>query len=135
MQRLLLLTGILACGFAVSASAASAGRQDYSKETLFIFSRDFLRQQEASRIEWNVGAIDVFHFGTRLHISYLPFLAPLPGSRPNDVATFPNPFALTQTAIARSMPYMPDDRPAAVNREIRRVLKMERSQARVQVEQ
>ena len=125
MQRILLLT-LISGVLATSAVADSTDRQDYSKETLFIFSRDFLKQQEASRVEWNIGAIDVFHFGTRLHISYLPFLAPLPGSRPNDVATFPNPFALTQTAIARSMPYMADDRPADVKREIRRVLKMER---------
>ena len=126
MKRIVLLTLIFSGALAASASADSTDRQDYSKETLFIFSRDFLKQQEASRVEWNIGAIDVFHFGTRLHISYLPFLAPLPGSRPNDVATFPNPFALTQTAIARSMPYMPDDRPSDVKREIRRVLRMER---------
>ena len=126
MKRTVSIAVVLSVLASTPSFAAGTPRADYSRETLFLFSRDFLKQQEASRVEWGIGAIDVFHFGTRLHVSYLPFLAPLPGSRPNDVATFPNPFALTQTAIARAMPYMPDERPAAVNREIRRVLRMER---------
>lgn len=134
MKRIGLTALLLTLFIAVPAWAASTNQPDYSKETLFIFSRDFVREQEASRVEWNIGAIDVFHFGTRLHVSYLPFLAPLPGSRLKDLATFPNPFALTQTAIARSMPYMADDRPASVTREIRRVLKMEKK-AKVRIEQ
>ncbi|MEO6259401.1 MAG: hypothetical protein ABIP63_03590 [Thermoanaerobaculia bacterium] len=133
MKRTALLVVVLSL-LSSAARAGSTGRPDYSKETLFIFSRDFVREQEASRVEWNLGAIDVFHFGTRLRVSYLPFLAPLPGSRLKDVATFPNPFELTQTAIARSMPYMPDERPAAVRREIRRALKMEKK-AKIQLVQ
>ena len=134
MKRTVLLTVLMMSFLSAPAWAGSTAQPDYSKETLIIFSRDFLRQQEASPVEWGIGAIDVFHFGTRLHLSYLPFLAPLPGSRLKDVATFPNPFALTQTAIARAMPYMADDRPSSVNREIRRVLKMEKK-AKVRIEQ
>jgi len=57
---------------------------------------------------------------------YLPFLAPLPGTRLADVATVPNAFALTNTRIARSMPYLPDElaSSAGVRQQLKVVLKL-----------
>ena len=70
----------------------------------------------------------------RSRFYWLPFLAPLPGTKLNETATLPSPFALTNTAIARSMPYMSDDETSsAVNREIRRVLKMDKKRAKIKV--
>ena len=125
MKRLL-GTALLTLIAATPALADDAPKPDYSRDALLSFTREVLRQRAAERVEIDFGAIDVYHFGTHIKLLWLPFLAPLPGSRLIDTATFPNPFALTNTRIARSMPYMPDDTPAAVNREIRRVLKLEK---------
>ncbi|MEA2344825.1 MAG: hypothetical protein QOF63_2994, partial [Thermoanaerobaculia bacterium] len=57
----------------------------------------------------NLGAVNVYKYGVKGKLLYLPFLAPLPGTRLADVATVPNAFALTNTRIARSMPYVPDE--------------------------
>ncbi len=126
-------TALLTLIAATSALADDAPKPDYSREALLSFTREVLRQRAAERVNIDFGAIDIYHFGTHFKLLWLPFLAPLPGTRLVDVATFPDPFALTNTRIARSMPYMPyDDNSAAVKREIRRVLKMEK-QAKVKV--
>ena len=95
---------------------------------MFRFSHNYLEHRSAI-LDFdlgNLGAIDIYKFGVHTRLNYLPFLAPLPGTRLSDVATVPNAFALTNTPIARSMPYMPDDdslSPGA-RRELRRVRKL-----------
>ena len=110
---------------AASALADDAPR-DYSQPAMLSFTAEVLRQRAAERIDLDLGAIDIYHFGLRSRFYWLPFLAPLPGTKLNETASLPNPFALTNTAIARSMPYMSDEDSAAVNREIRRVLRMDK---------
>ena len=85
------------------------------------------------RIDFDLGAIDVYKFGLRSRFYWLPFLAPLPGTKLNETATLPSPFALTQTQIARSMPYISDENSAAVNREIKRVLRLDKKRAKIKV--
>ena len=120
---------------AAAAVAADAPQPpDYSQPAMLTFTQEVLRQRAAERIDVDLGAIDVYHFGMRSRFYWLPFLAPLPGTKLNETAKLPSPFALTQTAIARSMPYMSDDdTAAAVNREVRRVLRMEKKRAKIRV--
>jgi hypothetical protein len=95
---------------------------------MFRFAHEFVEHRSAL-MDFdlgNLGAIDIYKYGVHTRLNYLPFLAPLPGTRLADVATVPNAFALTNTPIARSMPYMPDDArlsPGA-KRELKRVLKI-----------
>ena len=130
------LTGFALLTFLAAATALADGtsRPDYSKDAMLSFTREVLRQRAAEHVNIDFGAIDIYHFGTHVKLLWLPFLAPLPGTRLADVASLPSPFALTQTPIARSMPYMPDDETSsAVNREIRRVLRMDKKRAKIKV--
>src|SRR5262245_7602743 len=101
-----------------AGSALAADAPDYSQPAMLAFTQEVLRQRAAERIDIDLGAIDIYHFGLRSRFYWLPLLAPLPGTRLVDTATLPSPFALTHTAIARSMPYMGDEDNGAVNREI-----------------
>ena len=129
------LTGIalLTLIAAASALADDAPSPDYSRDALLSFTREVLRQRAAERVTIDFGAIDVYKFGTHLKFFWLPFLAPLPGTKLNEVATVPDAFALTNTRIARSMPYMADENSSAVNREIHRVLKLDKKRAKIKV--
>ena len=119
---------------AAAALADDAPRTDYSQPAMLSFTKEVLRQRQAERIDIDLGAIDIYHFGTHVKVLWLPFLAPLPGTKLNETAKLPSPFALTQTAIARSMPYMSDDETSsAVNREVRRVLRMDKKRAKIKV--
>ena len=117
-----------------NAVADDAPQPDYSRDALLSFTREVLRERAAERVEIDFGAIDVYKFGTHLKFLWLPFLAPLPGTKLNEVANLPDPFALTNTRIARSMPYMPEENSSAVNREIRRVLRLDKKRAKIKVE-
>jgi hypothetical protein len=117
-----------------AALAADVSRPDYSQPAMLAFTQEVLRQRAAERVDVDLGAIDIYHFGLHSRFYWLPLLAPLPGTRLVDTATLPSPFALTQTAIARSMPYMSDNETsAAVNREIKRVLKLDKKKAKIKV--
>ncbi len=118
---------------AAAAPADDATRPDFSRDTMLTFTREVLREREAERVEVDFGAIDVYKFGTHFKLLWLPFLAPLPGTKLNQTANLPDPFALTNTRIAGSMPYMDDGHQAAVNREIRRVLRLDKKRAKIKV--
>jgi hypothetical protein len=132
MKRLI-ITAVVMLLAAATALAADEPRVDYSQDAMLSFTREVLRERAAERVDIDLGAIDIYHFGLHTRLFWLPFLAPLPGTRLNETASLPDPFALTQTRIARSMPYMSDDNTSAVNREIRRVLRMDKKRAKVKV--
>jgi hypothetical protein len=132
MKRLAILALLTFVG-AAAAMANDALRPDFSQHAMLSFTREVLRQRAAERIDIDLGAIDIYHFGTRARFYWLPFLAPLPGTKLSEVADLPNPFALTRTPIARSMPYMSDENSSAVNREIRRALRLEKKRAKIKV--
>ncbi len=126
MTRATLLLILLA--IAMPLAADDAPKPDYSVDAMFRFAHDFVEHRSAI-MDFdlgNIGAIDVYKYGVLGRLHYLPFLAPLPGTRLVDVATVPNAFALTNTPIARSMPYMPDDATLSpgAKRELKRVLKI-----------
>lgn len=126
MTRPGLLLVLLA--LAMPLAADDAPKPDYSADAMFRFSHDFVEHRSAI-MDFdlgNLGAIDVYKYGVHTRLNYLPFLAPLPGTRLADVATVPNAFALLHTPIARSMPYLPGDLSLSpeAKREFKRVLKL-----------
>lgn len=135
MNRAALLLIIL--GVAAPLAAADAPKPDYSQDAIFRFAHDFVLRPHHTVGDFdlgNVGSINVYKYGLHGVFNYLPFLAPLIGTRLADVATVPNAFSLTNTPIARSMPFMPDEvslSPGA-KRELKRVLKLEK-QAKISV--
>jgi hypothetical protein len=122
---------LILLALAMPLLADDAPKPDYSVDALFRFSHQFVLQPHSAIGDFdlgNVGAINVHKYGVRGIFHYLPFLAPLLGTRLVDIATVPNAFALTNTPIARSMPYMPDEvslSPGA-KRELKRLLKLEK---------
>jgi hypothetical protein len=136
MNRAALLL-ILLIAFAMPLLADDAPKADYSVDALFRFSHEFVLHPHSAIGGFdlgNLGAINVYKYGVHGTFKYLPFLAPLIGTRLVDVATVPNAFALTNTPIARSMPYMPDEvslSPGA-KRELKRLRKLEK-QAKLSV--
>lgn len=109
--------------------AADAPKPDFSQDAIFRFAHEFVLHPQSKLGDFdlgNLGAVNVYKYGVKGKLLYLPFLAPLPGTRLVDVATVPNAFALTNTPIARSMPYVPDElaTSADVRREMRIVLRL-----------
>jgi hypothetical protein len=136
MNRAALLL-ILLAAFAMPLLADDAPKPDYSVDALFRFSHEFVIHPHSAIGDFdlgNLGAVNVYKYGIRGTFKYLPFLAPLMGTRLVDTATVPNAFALTNTPIARSMPYMPDEvslSPGA-KKELKRLRKLEK-QAKLSV--
>ena len=130
MNRAALLL-ILLVALAMPLLADDAPKPDYSADALFRFSHEFVVHPHSKIGDFdlgNLGAVNVYKYGVRGIFHYLPFLAPLIGTRLADVATVPNAFALTNTPIARSMPYMPDEvslSPGA-KKELKRLRKLEK---------
>jgi hypothetical protein len=112
MRTTALVLILAACAPAVFADDTP---RDYSQTALFKFARDFVKEKELEKNTFNfrdVGAvrIKVPSLGMRILMSYLPLLAPLPGTRLKDLATVPDPFLLTKTEYAaRIPPRMADD--------------------------
>jgi hypothetical protein len=118
---------IVLLSLAMPLVADDAPKPDYSADAMFRFAHDFLEQRSTimDLDLGNLGAIDVYKYGVHTRLNYLPFLAPLLGTRLVDVATVPDAFALTNTPIARSMPYIPDEASLSpgAKRELKRALK------------
>ncbi|MGH9424615.1 MAG: hypothetical protein ACRD3J_31870 [Thermoanaerobaculia bacterium] len=111
MNRAALLLLILVA-VAMPLAADDPPKPDYSVDALFRFSHEYIVHPHSAIGNFelgNLGAVNVYKYGVHGKFNYLPLLAPLLGSRLADVATVPNAFALTNTPIARSMPFMPEE--------------------------
>src|SRR5439155_25353060 len=83
------------------------------------------------RVEFHIGFVEFHAWGMDWRIFYLPLLAPLPGARLEDGAKIPNPFELTGTPYATTLPPMFDhDRSREVEREYKRIEKPTRVEVR-----
>jgi len=112
-------------------------RPDYSREALlhFVASNDIRMSPlpdhlPPGRIQWHLGWMEFRALGMKWRIFYLPIAVPLAGSGLQNVANVPNPLEMTGTPFPAS-PQLYPDRSAAVDRELKRVLKLER-QAKVE---
>ena len=128
MKRTALLL-ILLFAIATPLLADDAPKPDYSQDALLRFSREFVLHPQSKIGDFdlgNIGAVNVYKYGIHGKFNYLPFLAPLIGTRLVDVATVPNAFSLTNTPIARSMPYIPDELASSpgVRQQLKVVLKI-----------
>lgn len=108
------------------AATALAQDQTYSAEeklTMFRTLNATATAKSDRRVEWHAGYVLFHFFGMDWRIFYLPFAAPLPGSRPQDAATIPNAFDLMRTPYATTLPPMFDepDRSRAIQRERARI--------------
>ena len=123
MNRAALLL-ILLLTLATPLLADDAPKPDFSQDAIFRFAHEFVLHPQSNL--GDLGAVNVYKYGVKGKLLYLPFLAPLLGTRLADVATVPNAFALTNTPIARSMPYIPDELATSpgVRREMRIVLRL-----------
>ena len=83
---------------AASAAFANEGpRADYSRAALFrLFS------PSPGHLQWHAGYIDFRALGVHWRVLYLPLAKPV--VRIEDEATIPNPFELTGTPYASSVP-------------------------------
>jgi hypothetical protein len=105
---------------------------DYSRDALLHFVAENKIQMSPlpdhlppGRIQWHIGWLEFHGLGMEWRIFYLPLAIPLAGSGLRNVATVPNPLELTGTAVATG-PDLMRERSASVNREIKKVLKLQR---------
>jgi hypothetical protein len=130
---------ILLTASAALAQETTTARQDYSRETLLRFvANNEIRMSPLpdhlppGRVKWHLGWMEFRALGMQWRVFYLPIMVPLAGSGLQNVAKVPTAFELTNTPFATG-PQLYPDRSASVNREMKRVLKLER-QAKVKVE-
>jgi hypothetical protein len=116
-----------------------APKPDYSRETLlrFVGSNEIKMSPlpdhlPPGRIQWHIGWMEFRGLGMEWRIFYLPIVMPLAGSGMQDVAKIPNALELTGTPFATG-PHLYPDRTAAVNREFKRLQKLER-QGKIKVD-
>ncbi len=115
------------------ATAAFADERDDAEKLKAFRDINSLPAPHEFHMGWHFGYVQsVFRlFGEDWNVRffYLPFLAPLPGSRLQDAAKIPNPFELTGTQYASTLPPMFDhDRSRAVERELRRIERITKNQ-------
>jgi len=114
-------------------------KQDYSREALLRFAASNEIKMSPlpdhlppGRIQWHIGWMEFHALGMEWRVVYLPITMPLAGSGIQDVANVPNALDSSGHAFPASAQLFAD-RSAAVNREMKRVLKLER-QAKVKAE-
>lgn len=138
MRVLPLMLATLFIASAAFAQEPAPARPDYSRDALLRFvANNEIRMSPLpdhlppGRVQWHLGWMEFRALGMQWRVFYLPIMVPLAGSGLQDVAKVPNAFELTDTPFATS-PQLYPDRSASVNREMKRVLKLER-QAKVKV--
>ena len=96
---------------------------DYSRGKLvrLFAQRDIdLPPRPPARVQWHFGFVEFRALGMDWRVIYLPIAAPLSGTRLNETAKLPDPFALTNTAVPGQRPFIVEPS-AEVRREVRRV--------------
>jgi hypothetical protein len=110
------------------------GRQqpiDYSRDHLNRLFVELPTPPEVEDIVITPGMAQFRALGLNFNLGYLPFFAPFPGSVPTTTNVWPDPFSLTRTSLATTPRSFA--RGQALNREIRRINKLERDKAKAKV--
>lgn len=111
-------------------AAAQPANHDYSRDGLMrIFAGDPQGPQVEPPVRLHVGAVTFNAFGSDWRFNYLPLMMPLSGTELDVTQSWPDPFALTGTAIATSPRAWRTQR--RINAELRRIEKLERARIRV----
>jgi len=76
------------------------------------------------RVQWHFGWLQFRGLGMQWRVVYLPIAVPLAGSGMQNVARIPNPVEMAQAPVAGA-PQLFAERSASVNREMKRVLKLQ----------
>jgi hypothetical protein len=101
---------------------------NYSQEQLdrtFAMRQIDLPERPEGRVRYGLGYVDFRALGIDWRLIYLPIAMPLSGTRMGTTNEWPDPFALTSTAVATTPRTWHTQR--HVNREIRRIKKSEKS--------
>lgn len=118
---------VLLAAFALPAAAQQEQSPDYSRESLLRFAAEIPVEPKRDRnMHFYIGGVEFRALGTKWNIR--PML-PMSGTRLTTSIEYPDPFALTGTAIATSPRAWRTRR--AVSAELRRIEKTERAKIRV----
>jgi hypothetical protein len=131
-------TLFIAAGVVVIAITATAQQQqapvqhDYSRDALLHFvARNDIKMSPLpdhlppGRIQWHFGWMQFRGLGMDWRVVYLPIALPLAGSGLQNTGRVPNPIEMARTPVAGNTDVFAQ-RSASVNREMKRVLKLQR---------
>jgi len=128
---------ITAAVVVIAVTATAQERQapvqpDYSRDALLHFvARNDIKMSPLpdhlppGRIEWHFGWMQFRGLGMNWRVVYLPIALPLAGSGIQNVGRVPNPIEMARTPVAGNTDVFAE-RSASVNREMKRVLKLQR---------
>ena len=130
MRTSAMILAVLLTTAAVSAQEAETPAPKYSKDTLLRLFAESAKQEGENPIHFGRGAVEFRALGTSWRFNYLPMM-PLSGTMGGVTQEWPDPFALTNTAIATSPRSWRTRRD--VSAELKRIEKSERAKIRVTV--
>lgn len=108
-------------------------KADYSKPALQRFVASIPEPPKRDHnVHFYVGGVEFRALGARYRFNYLPIMAPLSGTRLGITQEWPDPFALTGTAIATPRRAWRTQR--QVDAEMKRIEKTERAKIRVKTQ-
>jgi hypothetical protein len=117
---------------AVAQEQHATTQPDYSRDALLHFvARNDVKMSPLpdhlppGRIQWHFGWMEFRGLGMQWRIVYLPIAVPLAGSGLQNAARVPNPLEMANTPFAGNTDVFAE-RSASVNREMKRVLKLQR---------
>jgi hypothetical protein len=129
---------VIAAFFAIAVTAAIAqerqnpAQPDYSRDALLHFvARNDIKMSPLpdhlppGRIQWHFGWMEFRGLGMNWRVVYLPIAVPLAGSGLQNTGRVPNPVEMARSPIAGNTDVFAE-RSASVNREMKRVLKLQR---------
>jgi hypothetical protein len=131
VRALVVVAAVVVAVTAVAQEQRTKAQPDYSRDALLHFvAHDDIRMSPLpdhlppGRIQWHIGWLQFRGLGMEWRVVYLPIAMPLAGSGLNNVARIPNP--LEMTAPIAGHPDLFAERSASVDREMKRVLKLQR---------
>ena len=132
MRAVFIVAAFVATVTSAAAQETQSTRPDYSRDALLHFvARNEIKMSPLpdhlppGRIQWHFGWMEFRGLGMDWRIVYLPIALPLAGSGLNNTGRVPNPIEMASAPIAGNTDVFAE-RSASVNREMKRVLKLQR---------
>ena len=131
MRYVFITAAVFVAVTAVAQEQHPTPQPDYSRDALLHFvARDDIKMSPLpdhlppGRIQWHIGWMEFRGLGMDWRIVYLPIAVPLAGSGLQNVGRVPNPIEMARTPVAGNTDVFAE-RSASVNREMKRVLKLQ----------